>query len=178
MSENKSVIIDIEETEKTRLGEFSKLESVATAGVLSVNNVSERARIWNVRVLLGESRDSTDIESESIPAGEVEAGGKWETDYSVKVSKPILKLTEVFDTCSEIATEEPHWAYVHGKNNHVRITLTVKNETDGQLADVILNKTIPLDLSDITIESAKSGSAEFDEGTPQVVRKDLVTYPK
>ncbi len=143
MSENKSVIIDIEETEKTRLGEFSKLESIKTTGVLSVNNVSERARIWNVRVLLGESRDSTDIEAESIPAGEVDAGGKWQTDYTVDVSKPILKLTEIFDTCSEIATDEPHWAYVHGKNNHVRITLTVKNETDVQLEDVILNKTIP-----------------------------------
>ncbi|MHA1882173.1 MAG: hypothetical protein ACTSUO_03930 [Candidatus Thorarchaeota archaeon] len=177
MSEKKSVIIDIEETEKTRIGEFSKLESITTTGVLSVNNISERARIWNVRVLLGESRQSTDIEAESLPAGEVDAGGKWETDYTVDVSKPILKLTEVFDTCGEIATDEPHWAYVHGKNNHVRITLTVKNETDVQLEDVILNKTIPPELSDITIESAKSGSAEYDEGTRQVVWKDLVLYP-
>ncbi|MHA1480001.1 MAG: hypothetical protein ACTSQZ_01065, partial [Candidatus Thorarchaeota archaeon] len=65
MSEHKSVIIDIEETEKTRIGELSKMDSVETNGVLSVNNVSERARIWNVRVLLGNSRSGTDIEADS-----------------------------------------------------------------------------------------------------------------
>ena len=177
MSEHKSVIIDIEETEKTRIGELSKMDSIETNGVLSVNNVSERARIWNVRVLLGDSRSGTDIEADSLPAGEVDVGGKWETDYSVDVKAPILTLTEIYDTCGEVATEEPHWAYVHGKNNRVKITINVKNETDGQLSDVILNKTIPPELSDITIDSVKSGNAEFDEGTRQVVWKDLVIYP-
>ena len=103
MSEHKSVIIDIEETEKTRIGELSKMDSIETNGVLSVNNVSERARIWNVRVLLGDSRSGTDIEADSLPAGEVDVGGKWETDYSVDVKAPILTLTEIYDTCGEVA---------------------------------------------------------------------------
>ena len=178
MSERKKVVIDLEESEKVELGELSELTSVDASGVLSVNNVSERSRIWNVKVLLGETRDSTDIADDTLAAGEIDVGGKWETDYGVAVGAPILTFKEVFDTCGTIETEEPHWAYVRGKENPVKITLTVTNETDGELDNIILNKTIPPDLTNIEIASAKSGVAEFDEGTKQVVWKDFVIYPR
>ncbi|MHA2396542.1 MAG: hypothetical protein ACXAC0_07550, partial [Candidatus Thorarchaeota archaeon] len=150
---------------------------VDASGVLSVNNVSERSRIWNVKVLLGETRDSTDIEDDTLTGGEIDVGGKWETNYGVAVGAPILTFKEVFDTCGTIKTEEPHWAYVSGKENPVKITLTVTNETDGELDNIILNKTIPPELTNIEIVSAKSGTAEYDEGTKQVVWKDFVIYP-
>ena len=178
MSERKKVVIDLEESEKVELGELSELTSVDTSGVLSVNNVSERSRIWNVKVLLGETRDSTDIGDDTLTAGEIDVGGKWETNYGVAVGAPILTFKEVFDTCGTIETEEPHWAYVRDKENPVKITLTVTNETDGELDNIILNKTIPQDLTNIEIESAKSGVAEYDEGTKQVVWKDFVIYPR
>ena len=178
MSERKKVVIDLEESEKVELGELSELTSVDTSGVLSVNNVSERSRIWNVKVLLGETRDSTDIGDDTLTAGEIDVGGKWETNYGVAVGAPILTFKEVFDTCGTIETEEPHWAYVRDKENPVKITLTVTNETDGELDNIILNKTIPQDLTNIEIESAKSGVAEYDEGTKQVVWNDFVIYPR
>lgn len=178
MSEHKSVIIDLEETEKAQLNEFGVLQKTETNGVLSVNNVSERCRIWNVKVLVPEGRDRTDIEDESLTAGEVDAGGKWEAEYSVATDAPIVTVTEVYDTGADIESDAPHWAYIHGKKNRVKITLTLKNETDGQLDSVILNKTIPPDLTEVSVESTKSGSAEFDEGTRQVVWKDLVIYPR
>ncbi|MFX1561161.1 MAG: hypothetical protein ACFFBL_11285, partial [Promethearchaeota archaeon] len=151
--------------------------SIDTSGVISVNNVSERSRIWNVKVLLGEKRDATDISDESLVAGEIDVGGSWESTYGVSVKAPIMTFKEVFDTCGTIETEEPHWAYVAGKENPVKITLTVTNETDGELDNIILNKTIPPELSNIEILSAKSGTAEYDEGTKQVVWKDFVVYP-
>ncbi len=177
MSEHKSVVIDIEETEKSQLGEFSELESIETSGVLTVHNVSERVRIWNVRVLLGDSRDGTDIEEEDLMAGEIDAGQKWEQAYSVDTDAPVLTLTEVYDTCAEVQSDEPHWAYVSGKDNRIRIILTIKNETDVQFESVVLNKAVPPEIAEIDIESAKSGVAEFDEGTRQIVWKDLVLYP-
>ena len=177
MSERKKVVIDLEESEKVELGELSELTSVDASGVLSVNNVSERSRIWNVKVLLGESRDSTDIAEDTLTAGEIDVGGKWESNYGVAVGAPILTFKEVFDTCGTIETDEPHWAYVGGKENPVKITLTVTNETDGELDNIILNKTIPPDLSNIEIVSTKSGTAEYDEGTKQVVWKDFIIYP-
>ena len=177
MSERKKVVIDLEESEKVELGELSELTSVDASGVLSVNNVSERSRIWNVKVLLGESRDSTDIAEDTLTAGEIDVGGKWESNYGVAVGSPILTFKEVFDTCGTIETEELHWAYVKGKENPVKITLTVTNETDGELDSIILNKTIPHDFTNIEIASAKSGVAEYDEGTRQVVWKDFVIYP-
>ena len=85
MSERKKVVIDLEESEKVELGELSELTSVDASGVLSVNNVSERSRIWNVKVLLGETRDSTDIGDDTLPAGEIDIGGKWETNYGLAV---------------------------------------------------------------------------------------------
>ncbi|TFG95309.1 hypothetical protein E4H12_13520 [Candidatus Thorarchaeota archaeon] len=77
MSENtkKNVTIDLEESEKTKLDGASKLESIKVAGKLSVINVSERARIWNVKVHLGDTRDSTDIADESLSGGEIDVGG-------------------------------------------------------------------------------------------------------
>ena len=177
MSEHKSVIVDLEETEKTNINEFGEQASAEAAGVVSVNNVSERCRIWNVRVLVPEGREGTNIEEEALSAGEVDAGGKWETGYSIAVDAPIVTFTEVYDTNGDMETEEAHWAYVMNKDNPVKITLTIKNETAGQLDNIILNKTIPPELTNIMIESAKSGTAEFDEGTRQVVWKDLVIYP-
>jgi hypothetical protein len=176
MSERKKVVIDLEESEKVQLGELSELTSVDASGVLSVNNVSERSRIWNVKVLLGETRESTDIEGDSLAAGEIDVGEKWESNYGVAVGAPILTFKEVFDTCGTIETEEPHWAYVSGKENPIKITLTATNETDGELDNIILNKTIPHELTNIEL-SAKSGVAEYDEGTRQVVWKDFVIYP-
>ena len=178
MSERKKVVIDLEESEKTELGGLSELNSVETLGVLSVNNVSEQNRIWNVKVLLGKSRKKTDIGEETLAAGEIDASGKWESKYGISVKAPIVTFTEAFDTCGTIETEEPHWAYVMGRENPVKITLTINNETDGELDNIILNKTIPPELSNIQIESVKSGTAEYDEGTKQVVWKDFIIYPR
>jgi len=180
MSENerKKVVIDIEESEKVQLGGTSELNRIDTSGVLSVNNVSERSRIWNVKVLLGETRDTTDFVDDALTAGEIDIGGKWDTKYGVSVDAPILIFQEVYDTCGTIQTEEPHWAYVSGKENPVKITLTVTNDTDGEIDNIILNKTIPPELSNIKIVSTKSGTAEYDEGTKQVVWKDFLIYPR
>ncbi|MHA2041376.1 MAG: hypothetical protein ACW975_05880 [Candidatus Thorarchaeota archaeon] len=142
MSEEGTVVIDLEETEKTAVGELSGLERAEARGVLSVNNVSDRSRIWNVRVLLEETAGGTSFSEESISAGEIDAGAKWETDYKIDIKKPILTLTERFDTCGTVQTDEPHWAYVYGKENPVKITIKVKNETDGQLDNIVLNKTM------------------------------------
>jgi hypothetical protein len=180
MSENtkKNVTIDLEESEKTQLGGASELESIDVAGKMSVINVSERSRIWNVKVHLGDTRDSTDIADESLSGGEVDVGGTWETGYGVTVDAPIVTLSEVYDTCGDVETEGPHWAYVSSKNNPVKITITIKNETDGEIDSIILNKTIPPELSNIQVISSKSGTAEFDEGTKQIVWKDFVIYPQ
>ncbi len=175
--EKKNVIIDLEESEKVQLSGMSELEDIDVSGVMKVVNVSERSRIWNVRVHLGDTRESTDFSEETVTAGEVEAGGTWQTDYKVSVDAPIVTLSEVYDTCGEISSEEPHWAYVSGERNPLKITITIKNETDGEIDSIILNKTIPPELTDIEIASAKSGSAEYDEGTKQIVWKDFVIYP-
>ena len=170
-------MIDLEESEKVQLDGFSELNSVDASGVLSVNNVSERSRIWNVKVLLGSTRSKTDIDEDTVSAGEIDVGGKWETNYGIKVEEPILTFKEVFDTCGTVETDQPHWAYVSDKENPVKITLTVTNETDDELDSIILNKTIPPELTGIEIVSVKSGTAEYDEGTKQVVWKDFVIYP-
>ncbi|TXT57750.1 MAG: hypothetical protein BAJATHORv1_10454 [Candidatus Thorarchaeota archaeon] len=176
-NEHKTVVIDLEETETSRIGELSDLEASEASGVLSVNNVSESNRIWNVRVLLNDSRAKTSYSEDILQAGEIDTGGKWESQYTITIDKPILTLTEVYDTCKTVDTEAPHWAYVHGKDNPVKITIVVKNETDGQMDNIILNKTIPMELTDIKIESTKSGVAEYDEGTRQIVWKDFIIYP-
>ncbi len=173
----KNVIIDLEESEKTTLGEFSELDKVEVTGKLSVINVSERSRIWNVKVHLDDSRDATDINKESLSAGEIDVGGTWESGYGVNVKAPIVTLTEVFDTCGDVDSDKPHGAYVHKKDNPVKITITIKNKTDGEIDNIILNKTIPPELSNIEILSAKSGEAEYDEGTKQIFWKDFVIYP-
>jgi len=178
MSERKTVIIDLEENEKSRLGELSELESAEGSGVLGVKNVSAQTRIWNVRVNLGDSKAGTTIRDATLPVGEIDAGAKWTTSYGVDIEAPILTITETYDTCSSVPAESPHWAYVYGKDNPVKITLNLKNETDGQIDSIILNKTIPAELTKVRVESVKSGTAKFDEGTHQVVWKDFVIYPK
>ncbi len=172
------VIIDLEETEKAVIKEDNRIDHVDVSGVLSVHNTSERCRIWNVRVLLDGSQSRTDIPEDTLSAGEIEAGGIWDHGYSVTISEPIMELTEIFDTCYEESSEEPHWAYSFGNRNPVRITIRVKNTTNGQLDNIILNKTIPPELSNVEIESTTSGTATYDEGTRQIVWKEFVIYPE
>ncbi|MFW9967872.1 MAG: hypothetical protein ACFFEA_12035 [Candidatus Thorarchaeota archaeon] len=178
MSENKTVVIDLEETEKATIGELSRIERAEARGVLSVNNVSDRSRIWNVRVLLEEGTSGTSFSEDSLSVGEIDAGAKWETDYTIDIKKPILTLTERFDTCGTVPTDDPHWAYVYGKENPVKITIKVKNETDGQIDNIVLNKTIPSELTMVNVESTSSGITEFDEGTRTIIWKDFVIYPR
>jgi hypothetical protein len=178
LSEHKTVVIDLEETEKAAVGELSKLENAEARGVLSVNNVSDRSRIWNVRVLLEKGTGGTSFSEDSILVGEVDAGAKWETDYKIDIKKPILTLTERFDTYGTSPTDEPHWAYVYGKENPVKITIKVKNETNGQLDNIVLNKTIPPELTMANVDSTSSGITEFDEGTRTIIWKDFVVYPR
>ncbi len=177
MSEEKRVVIDLEESEKTQIGELSETLSTDVAGVLSVNNVSEKSRIWNVRVLLGDSREKTNISEDTLNAGEIEAGGKWEYEYTVEAEEPLLAVKEIFDTCGEIPTEEPHWAYSHGKTNPVKITITLKNESEGKMDEIVLNKTIPKDITDISLDSVSVGEADYDDGTRQIVWKGFEIYP-
>ncbi len=168
----------MEESERITLGEYSELKGANASGVLSVNNVSERSRIWNVRVLFKEGRMGTSISEASLPAGEVDAGSKWENNYDVDIPEPILTLKETFDTYSSVDTEDPHWAYVYGKENPVRITITLRNETDGQLDNMVLNKTIPPELSGVNVESTSSGITEYDEGTRTLIWKEFIVYPR
>ncbi|MFQ5832120.1 MAG: hypothetical protein ACE5H4_05430 [Candidatus Thorarchaeota archaeon] len=177
-NEHKTVIVDLEEAERAEVGGLSKLERAEASGVLSVNNVSERSRIWNVRVLLPGGSKGTSITEDSFAAGEIDAGAKWETEYDIEVKKPILTLTETYDTCGTVDTTEPHWAYVYGKENPVRITIKVKNETNGEIDNIVINKIIPPELEMLNIENASSGSAEIDEDTKTVIWRDFVVYPK
>jgi len=178
LNEHKTVVIDLEETEEATIGELSSLERAKARGVLSVNNVSDRSRIWNVRVLLEEGTSGTSFSEDSLSVGEIDAGAKWETDYTIDIKKPILTLTERFDTCGTVPTDDPHWAYVYGKENPVKITIKVKNETDGQIDNIVLNKTIPSELTMVNVESTSSGITEFDEGTRTIIWKDFVVYPR
>jgi hypothetical protein len=178
LNEHKTVVIDLEETEEATIGELSRLERARARGVLSVNNVSDRSRIWNVRVLLEEGTSGTSFSEDSLSAGEIDASAKWETDYTIDIKKPILTLTERFDTCGTVPTDDPHWAYVYGKENPVKITIKVKNETDGQIDNIVLNKIIPSELTMVNVESTSSGITEFDEGTRTIIWKDFVVYPR
>jgi uncharacterized repeat protein (TIGR01451 family) len=177
-NEQKTVIIDLEETEKAFVGGLSKLDRAEARGVLTVNNVSDRSRIWNVRVLLPKGTKGTSISEDTISAGEIDAGAKWETEYDVEAKKPIVTLTETYDTCGTVDSEEPHWAYVYGKENPVRIAISLKNETDGEIDNIVLNKTIPPELEMLSIERTSSGIAEIDDGTKTVIWKDFVIFPK
>jgi len=178
LSEHKIVNIDLEESETVTLGGRSGLDHIDVSGVLKVTNPSDRCRVWNVKVHLGETGKGTGIRKKTLPGGEIEAGGKWETYYTVGVKAPLLALTEVYDIESGVETEDPHWAYVFGVDNPIRMTIQLKNDSGGQIDNILLNKTIPPELSEVTIESATSGVAEFDEGTSQIVWKDFTIYPE
>jgi len=178
LSEHKTVNIDLEESENATLGGNSGLDHIYVSGILKVTNPSDRCRIWNVKVHLGDTGKGTGLRKKNLPGGEIDAGGKWETYYTVGVKAPLLALTEVYDTCSSVESEEPHGIYVFGADNPIRMTIQLKNDSGGQIDNIILTKTVPPELSEVTVESVSSGVAEFDEGTSQIVWKDFTIYPE
>ncbi len=173
----KKVIIDLEETEETEIGEHSEQLSIAVEGVLTVNNVSEQHRIWNTNVDVSEGRDSTDFDADILHVGEVNPQDKWSTNYGVKAEAPILTLSEVFDACRTVESEDPHYAYVYGFTNPVKFTITLKNEIDVQIDNIVLKKTIPPEITTLKIENASVGNAVFDEENRVVTWSDFILFP-
>lgn len=162
-----NILIEIIEIEDATIaGEKSYvLKKSGAVGILQVINSSEKSRIWNVRLDVGEKMGTT--LNKLYSKEEVEAKSAWETSYQLDKCNPILKLTEVVDANPSTGEIDPYFAY-NGKEK-CRIILDVTNQIKVPIQKIKLVKKIPAFLTQIEIEETSIGTANIDRETKQLI---------
>ncbi|OLS14328.1 MAG: hypothetical protein RBG13Loki_2059, partial [Promethearchaeota archaeon CR_4] len=162
-----NIVIEIIETEDATLaGEKSYvLKNNSAVGILRVINPSEKSRIWNLKLEVGEKMGTT--LNKFFSKEEVEAKSTWETSYQLDKSNPIVKLAETVDANPSTGEIDPYFVY-NGKEK-CRITLDVTNQIKVPIQKLKLVKKIPAFLSNIEIEETSVGVANINRETKEII---------
>ncbi len=162
-----NIIIEIIETEDATLaGEKSYiLKKSGATGILRVINPSEKSRIWNVKLDVGDKL-GTSI-NKVLTKEDVEAKSTWESSYQIEKINPILKLTEVVDANPATGEIDPYFVF-NGKET-CRITLGLTNLIKVPIQKIKLVKKLPAFLNNLEIEGTSVGNASINRDAKQLV---------
>ena len=109
-----------------------------TAGKFTIENTSEKDRIWDVELELDDT-GTTDLDG-TVEIREINPGETEETEYKVSGDpKNILKVTEEFSLDEENAS----YSLILGKKNEIFGKITVYNDSDDDLKNLEIYKFIP-----------------------------------
>ncbi len=161
-----NIIIEIIETENATLaGEKTYvLKESGAKGILRIINPSEKSRIWNVKLDVGDKLGTS--LNKVLTKEEVEAKTTWESNYQLEKINPIIKLTEIVDANPVTGEIDPFFAY-NGKES-CRITLGITNLIKVPIQKIKLVKKLPAFLNNIEIEGTSVGAANLDRDAKQL----------
>ncbi len=162
-----NIIIEIIETEDATLaGEKTYvLKKSGASGILRVTNPSEKSRIWNVKLDVG---DKLGVSLNKVLTKEdVEAKSKWESGYQIEKINPIIKLTEVVDANPSTGEIDPYFVF-NGKEI-CRITLGITNLIKVPIQKIKLIKKLPAFLNNIELEGTSVGAVNINRDAKQLV---------
>ncbi|MHA1733463.1 MAG: hypothetical protein ACTSU5_16060 [Promethearchaeota archaeon] len=161
MSEQESkILIDILEEQEIKLDDSreAKLAEISGKGTIKVLNTSQRSRLWNLKLDVGETLN-TKLEKDHEKKA-LEAGSSWELDYEIADPKPILKYFETVDATKKTEHIDPF--FVFGATDECVVTLLVKNLIDKDIQNVVVTKKLPKWLGLLETGEVTSGQATID----------------
>lgn len=131
----------------THDGEPAEKET-ETAGKFTIENSSEKDRIWDVELELDDT-GSTDLDG-TVEIREINPGETEETEYKVSGEpKNILKVTEGFSLDEENAS----YSLILGKKNEIFGKITIYNDSDDDLKNLEIYKFIPEEYEDVSVDT-------------------------
>ncbi|MHA1110022.1 MAG: hypothetical protein ACTSRE_02910 [Promethearchaeota archaeon] len=131
----------------THDGEPAETET-ETTGKFTIENTSEKDRIWDVLLDLDDT-GSTDLDG-TIEIREINPGESEETEYKVKGDpKNILKVSEEFS----LDEENPSYSLILGEKNEIFGKITVHNDSDEDLKNLEIIKFVPAEYEDVSVDT-------------------------
>ena len=132
------------------------------SGKLAVSNAGEKDRIWSIDMFL-ENLDSV-LESnpeltDHVVIGELAPGDAWVSEYKFKTEKPKLLVKQEF--LDEETNETP--VFVKGEETRFIYRLTIKNDSDAILEDILINKELTSG-TNVVSRNANGGDTSVEEG--------------
>jgi hypothetical protein len=146
-SKDSQAIIHIKEDEDVNLAASGELSSHSANGIVSVRNLSDTDRLWDINVELSEERNVAELDFNNIFATELEPKTKVSKNYGIGLREPSISLHEAVSTNPDYPESR---ILKKGKTTHVSYELGIKNVTNIPYYGTVLRKNIPTNLKNIT----------------------------
>ncbi|MHA1596480.1 MAG: hypothetical protein ACTSWV_02435 [Candidatus Asgardarchaeia archaeon] len=172
----KSLVVDLTETEICKLTQDNEVADIKVNGVLSVINQSNRNRIWNATIKVS-NVENTSLTEEEIKVGEVDVKGKWSKDYVVSVDQPLLRVQEIIDTAPHLKSPVPHDALPYGIPSNLLFTIRITNVSDARITNIEVLKALPQAFGNPEIQQPSAGKVMFHPKNREIVWKEFELYP-
>ena len=162
ISSDSNAMIHFKESEDVVLSGTGALKSQSTTGIVSVENLSDDDRLWDIFVKLREQTGIAELDFESINVRELEPRNKVSKDYKINLPRPSLTVQELISTDPNY----PESLIIHqGQSAHVTFQLEVRNVSGIAYRDVIVRKELPKELKKLVVPERGEEIVKLEEGT-------------
>jgi hypothetical protein len=150
-SDDSQAMIHFSEEEDVVLSANGKLKDHTTRGVVLVRNLSDKDRLWDIDVMLSDKSGIAELDFKDIYITELEPKTKVSKDYKIGDYAPSINLHEVISTHPDYPES---LILEKDKTTHVTYELGLKNISAIPYRSVILRKSLPKNLENISIPDA------------------------
>jgi hypothetical protein len=158
-SADSHAMIHIKEDEDVRISPNGDLIAHDARGIVSVRNLSDTDRLWDIDVNLHEESGVALVDFENIFATELEPKTKVSKDYRISERAPSIMLHEAISTHPDYPES---LILKKDKSTKIKFEVGVKNVASVPYRGVVLNKTLPEKLSNVTIAEGPEDATTKD----------------
>jgi uncharacterized repeat protein (TIGR01451 family) len=147
-STDSMAMINIKESEEVILSPTGKLKDHSMVGTISVQNLSDDDRLWDIFVKLRDENGVAKLDFDSIKVRELEPRNKVSKKYEIDQINPSLYLEETISTQPDYPESS---IFVKDQASHVKFELELKNLSNIPYENVVVRKALPDNLKKIIL---------------------------
>ncbi len=160
-SNDSRAMIQLKEEEDIIISPSDKLKMHSTRGTVSIINLSDNDRLWDIDVNLHDETDLAVLDFNNIISTELEPTKKISKEYKIDHYVPSINIKETISTHPEY----PESVILEkDKHAHVTFNLELKNLSSISYKNVIVEKMIPDKLKNVTLTDQSIENAAVKEG--------------
>jgi hypothetical protein len=159
-SDDSGAMIVFDEQEAVQADVEGDVIDHVARGTVSVENRSDKDRIWDVDVGLHEETGRAKLDFSSIHAQEIEPSRKKSREYLIDLMDPSIAVEEVISTHPDLPESR---VVLRGVQTHTSLQLGLKNLAIIPYKDVVITKSVPAFLKNIMFPGDISEDVAIEE---------------
>jgi hypothetical protein len=153
-------MIHIKEDEEVSIASNGQLQDHFARGTLSVRNLSDKDRLWDINVMLREDSGLAIVDFDEVKAIELEPGTKVSEDYQISNYAPSINVHEIISTHQDYPESV---ILKKDKKTHVTFELGLKNISKNPYNNIVLRKNLPKNLKDPILPESGSENVSISD---------------